>query len=310
MDKIPTQPLFRSGTIAIVGRPNVGKSTLMNHIVGQKVSITSRKPQTTRHRILGIHHGENFQMVFVDTPGIHRKAERAMNRYLNQAAVSAVGEVDLVLMVVDVRHWESDDDLVLQRLQQGKGSGGYSGPLLLVANKIDKVGDRKALLPLLQILSGRHPFAEIIPLSALRENDCRMLEKSLLRYLPVGEAIYPEAYITDRSERFLAAEIVREKLMRSLGKELPYAITVEIEEFAEEGGNYRISALIWVERESQKRIVIGKRGEGLKAVGTAARKDMERLFQCKIFLRLWVKVKEGWSDSERMLQSLGYRLGE
>ncbi|MBF0220333.1 MAG: GTPase Era [Gammaproteobacteria bacterium] len=295
---------FRCGYIAIVGRPNVGKSTLMNHLLGQKVSITSRKPQTTRHRILGILSRDAWQMIFVDTPGIHHNAPRAINRYLNQTATTALSGVDHTLMVVDVRHWERDDDLVLQRLQNEKCA------VTLIVNKIDKLEDRDELLPRLKALGQRYPFAAMIPISALREEDCHHVEQALVASLPEGEAIFPPDSLTDRSERFLAAEIVREKLMRSLGMELPYAVTVEIETFTEEEGVYHINALIWVERESQKRIVIGKGGAVLKTVGSAARKDMQRLFGAKIYLRLWVKVKEGWSDSERMLQSLGYGGGD
>ncbi|MCW8826827.1 MAG: GTPase Era [Gammaproteobacteria bacterium] len=292
---------FKSGFVAIVGRPNVGKSTLMNHILGQKLSITSRKPQTTRHSILGIKTEENYQVIFVDTPGIHLKANKAMNRYMNRAATSSIDAVELVLFVIDAREWTEEDDNVLKRLQNEQV------PVVLVINKIDLIKEKEDLLPLLQEHSARMSFHDVIPLSALKSVNLDQLESLIVEQLPEGEMIYPEDYITDRSERFLASEIVREKLMRMLGKELPYAIAVEIEQFKDEDGMLRISALIWVERESQKRIVIGKGGSRLKDVGHDARIDMQKLFDRKVYLQLWVKIKEGWSDSERILNSLGYK---
>ncbi len=296
-----TEQPFRSGFVAIVGRPNVGKSTLMNHILGQKISITSSKPQTTRHRILGIKTDECSQTIYVDTPGLHLDAKKAMNRYMNRAAASSLENVELILFVVDVNRWTEEDDNVLKRVREQKT------PVVLVLNKIDQVKDKEQLLPLLQELSSRMNFSDVIPLSALKGKNVGELEKIVYSALPEAEPMFPEEYVTDRSERFLAAEIVREKLMRSLGKELPYATTVEIEQFNEEEGLLRIGALIWVERQSQKKIVIGKGGERLKEIGSMARKDMERLFGEKVFLQLWVKVKEGWSDNERLLSSLGYR---
>jgi len=294
-------PKFRSGYIAIVGRPNVGKSTLMNHILGQKISITSRKPQTTRHRIQGIKTTEQSQAVYVDTPGIHLNAKKAMNRYLNRAATSSLDDVDLALFVIDVREWTQEDANVLGRLKSERI------PVILVLNKIDMVKDREAILPKLQQHAERMSFQEVIPLSALKGNNLERLEQLVEEALPPSEPIFPEEYITDRSERFLAAEIVREKLTRMLGRELPYAITVEIELFEEQEGLLNIGALIWVERNSQKHIVIGKGGSRLKDVGQQARIDMEQLFDNKVFLKLWVKVKTGWSDSERSLASLGYQ---
>ncbi len=299
---------FRCGFTAIVGRPNVGKSTLMNHILGQKISITSRKPQTTRHRILGIHSSEDYQVIFVDTPGIHLKANKAMNRYMNRAAGSSLQDVDLVLFVVEAGRWTEEDDNVLEKLK------GLNLPVVLVANKVDLLKDKGELLPYIEEASKRMAFDAVVPVAALRRDNLEALEAVIRERLPKMPPIFSEEQITDRSERFLAAEIVREKLMRTLGQELPYATTVEIEQFKSEPSKkekgaemLRIAALIWVERQSQKRIVIGKNGEGLKSIGQQAREDMERLFGSKVFLQLWVKVKEGWSDDARILQSLGYK---
>jgi len=292
---------FHSGFVAIVGRPNVGKSTLMNRILGQKISITSRKPQTTRHRILGIKTDEQSQAIYVDTPGLHLNAKKAMNRYMNKAVTTTLDDVDLILFVIEAGQWTDEDDNVLQRLKKVKA------PVMLVVNKIDQLADKEVLLPLMQSLAGKMAFVEIVPLSAQSGSNVEELERTVVRYLPEAEPMFPADQITDRSERFLAAEMVREKLMRELGQELPYAVTVEIEQFKEEEGLLRISALIWVERDSQKRIVIGKKGEQLKEIGRQARIDMERLFGEKVFLQLWVKVKEGWSDNERLLNTLGYR---
>jgi GTP-binding protein Era len=292
---------FRSGFVAIVGRPNVGKSTLMNHILGQKISITSSKPQTTRHRILGIKTTAESQVIYVDTPGVHLNAINAMNRYMNRAATSSIEDVELILFLVEAGTWTEEDENVLQRLKTVKA------PVVLVINKIDRIKDKEELFPVLEELSQKMDFASVIPLSATKGSNVKALEKLINERLPEAEAVFPEDYVTDRSERFLAAELIREKLMRGLGKELPYATTVEIESFKQEKGMLRIHALIWVERDSQKRIVIGKGGEKLKEVGQQSRLDMERLFDAKVFLQLWVKVKEGWSDNERLLNSLGYK---
>ncbi|MCK9531985.1 MAG: GTPase Era [Gammaproteobacteria bacterium] len=291
---------FRAGYVAIVGRPNVGKSTLMNHLIGQKISITSAKPQTTRHRVLGIDSGDGYQAVYVDTPGLHLGAKKAMNRYMNRAAAGSLEGVDLVLFVIEAGRWTAEDEMVLTRLAE------VTVPVILVVNKVDKFPDKTTLLPLLAELAKKREFAEVVPVSALKDSNLPSLRKQVPRYLPQGEAIFEQDQLTDRSQRFLAAEIVREKLMRNLGEELPYALTVEIEQFKEEGGVYDIAAVIWVERDGQKKIVIGKGGAGLKLVGQQAREDMEKLFQYRVFLRLWVKVKEGWSDDERALRSLGY----
>ena len=296
-----TAPSYRCGYVALIGRPNVGKSTLLNHLLGQKLSITSHKPQTTRHRILGIKTTDVAQFVFVDTPGIHQRAKRAMNRYMNRAAVSVLEDVDAVVVVVEALRWTQDDDLVLQALQRTKA------PVIVAVNKVDKIADKSALLPYLESIAAKLSCAAIIPLSAYKGTNTDVLEAKLSELLPVGAPMFPPDQLTDRSERFLVAEIVREKLMRSLGQEVPYDLTVEIEQFKAEEGLARIGAVIWVERPNQKAIVIGKGGQQLKEVGRQARIDMEHLLGTKVFLQLWVKVKEGWSDDERALQSLGYR---
>ncbi len=297
----PTDEETYCGMIAIVGRPNVGKSTLLNQLLGQKISITSRKPQTTRHRIVGIDTVDNRQAIYVDTPGLHKEEKRAINRLMNRSATSSLSDVGLVLFLVDGTRWENDDQLVLTRIQN-------SGlPCWLIVNKIDKVKDRDLLLPHLQWLSEQFDFEKIIPLSATEKSPVNDLRKQLFEILPKSEHYFPEEYITDRSQRFLASEIIREKIMRFTGDELPYSVTVEIEQFKlAENGVYRISGLILVERETQKRMVIGKGGSRLKTIGQEARKDMEDLFDNKVFLELWVKVKAGWADDERALRSLGY----
>ena len=283
----------RCGYVAIVGRPNVGKSTLLNHLLGQKISITSRKPQTTRHQVLGIKTQDEHQIIFVDTPGLHQNAPKAINRYMNRAAESAIRDVDLVVMVLDRTAFTEEDAMVLEHVRK-------SGlPSMLVVNKVDLLPDKGALLPHLQELATKHDFAAIMPISALGDHNLAELEKEILSHLPESGYFFPEDQITDRSQRFLGAEIVREKIMRQLGEELPYAITVEIEEFSQQGEVLHISAVIFVERNGQKRIIIGEKGSRLRTIGTEARKDMERLFDSKVMLHLWVKVKSGWSDDER-----------
>lgn len=291
---------FRCGYVAIVGRPNVGKSTLLNHILGQKLSITSRKPQTTRHRILGIVTRDNTQTVYVDTPGIHGEERKAINRYMNRAATAALRDVDLVLFVVDAMKWTPDDELVVQKLKA------VSVPVLLVINKVDEIADKDVLLPRIEELTKLYGFAEVVPVSALGGHNVSQLQEIVAKRLPLSPPFFREDQITDRSPRFLAAEIVREKVMRQLGDEVPYELTVEIEEFKQEGKLKRISALILVERDGQKAIVIGDGGQRLKRIGTDARIDMEKFFGGKVMLSLWVKVKGGWSDDERALKSLGY----
>ncbi|WP_295797794.1 GTPase Era [uncultured Microbulbifer sp.] len=290
----------RCGYVAIVGRPNVGKSTLLNHILGQKICITSRKPQTTRHNMLGIKTEGPNQIVFVDTPGLHGDQEKAINRYMNRAAISSTRDVDVVVFVVERARWTEGDELVAQKLR------GLKVPLIIAVNKVDQLEDKNALLPQLQELSARFPNAEIVPLSALRNANLDALEKVIVERLPEGVHFFEDDQITDRSSRFLAAEIVREKVMRQLGAEIPYAVTVEVEEFAQDGSVLHISAAILVERNGQKRILIGTKGERIKQIGQQARMDMERLFDSKVMLNLWVKVKSGWSDDERALRSLGY----
>ena len=292
--------ITRTGFVAIVGRPNVGKSTLLNRILGQKLSITSRKPQTTRHQILGIKTENGSQVVYVDTPGIHKNHDKAINRYMNKAATTAVKDVDLIVMLIDRMRWTDEDEMVLQAIKQQRA------PAVLVVNKVDFVKDKDQLLPYLQELSSRHNFDQIIPVSAKTGHNVERLESLIESYLPESQYFYPEDQITDRSSRFLAAELVREKIMRQLGDELPYEMTVEIEEFTHDGRMAEISALILVERDSQKRIVIGDKGYRIKQIGIEARKDMEQMFDCKVMLNLWVKVKSNWSDDERALRSLGY----
>lgn len=292
--------IFRCGYIAIIGRPNVGKSTLLNHILGIKLSITSRKPQTTRHQILGVKTSTQAQFIYVDTPGIHGGGKKAINRYMNKAASSVIHDVDVVLFVVRALHWTPEDQRVLDLLESVKT------PVILVVNKVDMVLEKDQLLPYLQTLGEKFAFHNVIPLSALKGSNMAALEQSIENILPVNPAVFDENSYTDRSMRFLAAEIIREKLIRELGKELPYESTVEIELFKEEGGLTEIHALILVEAKGQKAIVIGAKGARLKSIGTKARKDLELLVGTKVFLKLWVKVKEGWSDSESALRSLGY----
>src|SRR5690554_6352946 len=290
----------RTGYIALVGKPNVGKSTLMNRILGQKLSITSRRPQTTRHQIVGVKTEGDVQAIYVDTPGIHKAAHKAINRFMNRAATTALKDVDVVLMLIDRLRWTEEDEMVLNIIQNQKVS------VLRATNKIDFIQDKEALLPRLHEMNERQDFAEIIPISAKTGHNVAQLEELIEGYLREGQYSFPEDQITDRIFRFLTAELVREKIMRQLGDELPYSITVEIEEFVHSGSLVEISALILVERPSQKAIVIGDKGSRLKQIGQEARLDMEDLFDCKVMLNLWVKVKAGWSDDERALRSLGY----
>ncbi|MCO6414315.1 MAG: GTPase Era [Thiogranum sp.] len=296
-----TDQQYRCGYVALVGRPNVGKSTILNRLVGQKISITSRRPQTTRHRILGIRTDDQAQLIFVDTPGLHSRQPRAMNRYLNRAATDSLRDVDVVLFVVEGTRWNEDDDWVLEKLKA------VSCPVILVVNKTDRVEDKETLLPWLQQLAAKRDFAELIPVCARSGDNLDALEAAVRKRLPQSPPFFPEDQVTDRSERFLAAELVREKLFRKLGEEIPYGLTVEIESFKTEGETLHIHALIWVEKSGHKPIVIGKNGALLKAVGQEAREDMQKAFDRKVFLRLWVKVKEGWADDERALRSLGYQ---
>ena len=289
------------GFIAIVGRPNVGKSTLLNKILGQQISITSRKAQTTRHRIVGIHTEGAYQAIYVDTPGLHIEEKRAINRLMNRAASSAIGDVDLIIFVVEGTKWTEDDEMVLNKLRAAKA------PVVLAINKIDNVKEKDELLPHITELSQKFDFVEILPISAQRGKNVHILQKIVRDSLREGVHHFPEEYVTDRSQRFMASEIIREKLMRFTGEELPYSVTVEIEQFkVNERGVYEINGLILVEREGQKKIVIGAKGQKIKTIGIEARADMERLFDAQVHLELWVKVKSGWADDERALRSLGY----
>lgn len=291
---------FRCGYVAIIGRPNVGKSTLLNQFLGQKISITAHKPQTTRHRVLGIKSSDNAQIIFVDTPGIHVDKKSALNRYMNRAATSSIADVDVVLFMVDELKWVKEDEYVLKKLLQTKA------PVILVINKLDNIKSKERLLPHMEKLSEQYPFKQFIPVSARNGDGLDMLENAILELLPESPPFFPLDQVTDRSVRFMAAEFIREKLMRSLGEEVPYALTVEIERFEELENLIKIHAVIWVSRDSQKGIIIGKQGRQLKIIGEQARKDMEQAFDSKVYLQLWVKVKEGWSDDERALRTLGY----
>ncbi len=290
----------RCGYVAIIGRPNVGKSTLLNHMLGQKISITSRKPQTTRNNVLGIKTEAGIQIIFVDTPGMHLGQDKAINRYMNRSANTAMKDVDLIIFVVDKLAWTEEDEAVARQLDH------VDSPIILAVNKVDQIDDKETLLPHIQRLSEKLSPIEIVPLSALRNINLDRLEKIITEHLPEAVHLFPEDQITDRSSRFMAAEIVREKITRQLGDELPYEMAVEIEEFKHEGQLLTISALILVEKSGQKKILIGDKGERIKLIGTQARIDMEKLFESKIMLSLWVKIKSGWSDDERALRSLGY----
>ncbi len=289
------------GFIAIVGRPNVGKSTLLNELLGQKISITSRKPQTTRHRIMGIHTEGPYQAIYVDTPGLHIEEKRAINRLMNRAASSSIGDVELVIFVVEGTNWTADDEMVVNKLR------GLKSPVVLAINKIDNVTDKSKLLPHMSFLSEQMNFLDIVPISAEKGMNVDTIASIVRKRLPEAIHHFPEDYITDRSQRFMASEIIREKLMRFLGEELPYSVTVEIERFAtNDRGGYDIHGLILVEREGQKKMVIGNKGQKIKTIGIEARQDMENMFDTKVHLELWVKVKSGWADDERALRSLGY----
>ncbi len=289
-----------SGFVALVGRPNVGKSTLLNRLVGQKISITSRRPQTTRHRILGIKTRGVSQTIYVDTPGIHAGGGSLMNRALNRAARTSLVGVDCVVFLIAAPRWTDDDEPVLTLLK------GLRCPVILAINKIDKVKERGRLLTLIESVRAKMEFTEIVPVSAHNGLNIADLETSIARYLPAHPAFYPADQLSDRGERFRAAELVREQIFRGFGQELPYATAVEIEEFKREPKLIRIEAVIWVEKAGQKAIVIGRGGERLKEVGQRARLEMQKLFASKVYLRLWVKVRAGWSDDARALRSLGY----
>ncbi len=290
-----------SGYVAIVGRPNVGKSTLTNFLIGEKVSITARKPQTTRDRILGIRTHGNHQIVYVDTPGLHTGGKKALNKQLNRTATHAIFDVDIVCFMVEAGKWEEDDEWILKRFID------IEKPVILVINKIDRLKNQNDLFPYIDMLQNKYKFADIISVSAKSGKRVPEFEKIIENLLPEGPHLFDPDEITDKSEKFWVSEIIREKLIRSLGQELPHAIAIEIEQFKWDEKLLRISAIIWVERDGQKKIVIGEKGEVLKKVGTEARLEMEDYFEAKVFLQLWVKVKKGWSDDERALQSLGLK---
>mgnify|MGYP001081757420 FL=1 len=290
---------FRAGYLAIIGCPNVGKSTLMNRLIGAKLSITSRKAQTTRHRIHGILTTDDCQYVFVDTPGFQTQHRTALNRAMNRTVNAALADVDVILFVIEGTRWRVEDQAVLDKLPVDR-------PVILVINKVDRLADKNALLPFLASAAERHAFADMVPVSAENGDNLDTLLKVAGRHLPEAEPIFSPDELTDRSERFLAAELLREKLFRNLGEELPYGIAVEIEKYEEVDGIRRIHAAVIVDRDAHKAIVIGKGGERLKRVASDARKDMEQLFGGKVWLETWVKVKSGWADDERALKSLGY----
>jgi GTP-binding protein Era len=290
----------RCGFVAIVGRPNVGKSTLLNHILGMKLSITSRKPQTTRHQILGVKTVDNTQTIYVDTPGIHQRRGSAINKYMNRAATSVLNDVDVILFVVQANKWTEEDQAIIERFKK------VSCPILLVVNKIDTLSSKKELLPIIEELSTHYDYAEILPVSALNGINVEMLEQKIAPLLPENEYIYPEDQVTDRSMRFLASEIIREKLIRELGQELPYTSTVSIDKYDDAPDIVHIHATIYVESEGQKAIIIGKKGSRLKSIGTKSREDISKMIETKVYLNLWVKVREGWSNDERALRGLGY----
>ena len=299
-----TTPAYRAGHVAVLGRPNVGKSTLVNALVGAKVSIVSPRPQTTRHRLLGIATFPDAQLLLVDTPGIHREQGKstasAMHRWMNRAARGALEGVDIAVLVIRAGQWDDADSFAYEALR----TAGL--PVVLVVNQIDRIRDKTTLLPYLAKITEGREFVGVHPISALKRNGLEALVKTVSGYLPEQPAVYAEDEITDKSQRFLAGEMVREQLMRQLGEELPYATTVEIESFGVEGSMLRIGAVIWVERDGQKAIVIGKGGERLRDIGSKARVQMEKLFGAKVFLQTWVRVREGWSDDEAALRTFGY----
>ena len=291
---------FQSGYIAVVGRTNVGKSTLVNELIGQKLSITSHRPQTTRHRINAIDTQQNYQMVFVDTPGIHIGNNKAINSYMNKAASSSFADVDMIVWLVEIFKWTKEDARVLEHLSK------VDIPVIICVNKIDKSSSVDKILPYLEMLGEKFQANEVFPLSAFDRSHTKQLRSLILKYLPKQEPIYDDDFITDRSQKFVVSEFIREKLMRNLSNELPYDITVEIEKFELDGKMYRIAARIFVDKASQKSIVIGHKGEMLKKIGQDSRVTIEGFLEAKVFLELWVKVRQGWSDDKRALASLGY----
>jgi len=291
---------YRSGYVAIIGRPNVGKSTLLNYILGFHLSITSKKPQTTRHRLLGIKTTSRAQAVYIDTPGLHQKHTGAIHRYMNKEAINTLSDVDVIVFVVDHLKLTEEDDYVMSLLSDCKQ------PVILAVNKVDKVKNKEQLLPFIQGLCKRINFAHVLPVSAKKGTNVAELELQIEKLLHCSPPYFPEEQITDKTDRFLAAELIREKVMRLLGQEIPYVVSVEIEAYEEQQKIIKISSIIWVERNNQKAIIIGTKGLQLQEIGKQARLSMEEIYAKKVFLKLWVKVKEGWSDDERALRSLGY----
>lgn len=300
---IPTST--RCGMVAIIGRPNVGKSTLLNHILQQKISITSRKPQTTRHQITGIKTIDNAQIIFVDTPGQHAGGKKAINRYMNKVAVQTLTDVDLVVVLINRLKWTEEDEMVITRLKQAQQKLAKPLPVIIAINKVDKLDDKSLLLPHIKFIEAQLA-STIVPVSALKGNNLDVLEQCIIEHLPESNFIYDKDDITNRSSKFLVAEIIREKIIRQLGDEVPYASTVEIEQYEIKGKTVHIAALIWVERDGQKPIIIGNKGARLKLIGSESRRDIELLIESKVMLKLWVKVKSNWSDDDRILLSLGY----
>jgi GTP-binding protein Era len=290
----------KSGYVAIIGRPNVGKSTLLNCILGKKISITTPKPQTTRTQILGVKTIDGVQTVFIDTPGIHRTEKNAMNRYMNRLANSVIADADVIIFMIEAMHWYDEDELALEKLKQ------TTAPVILAINKVDLVKDKSKLLPFIDEIKQKYDFAHIIPFSANNKDNVEALEEVIMQMLPEGPHLFPDDQVTDKSEKFQIAELIREKLILATEQEVPYSTTVEIEDLKQTEKLVEISAIIWVEREGQKAIVIGKGGERLKKIGTQARKDIEKLLNQKVFLRLWVKQKDDWTNNERALKTLGF----
>ena len=294
--------MSQAGYVALVGRPNVGKSTLLNQLLEQKISITSPKPQTTRHRIVGIKTLQDAQIVYTDTPGLHHHGKKALNRYMNRVAADSLDFADVLVWVLEGTRWNEADEVVSQHLND------VAKPVIAAVNKVDHIQDKARLLPYFSTLSSQRAFADIVPVSALRGTNIDALEACIIKHLPRADFYFSEDQITTASQRFLAAEIIREKLFRRLNQELPYALSVEIQQCKELSGVLHMDAVIWVERSGQKGIIIGEKGGLLKEIGRLARVDMEHLFQCKVYLRTWVKVRQGWSDNEQALQQLGYTL--
>ena len=292
----------KSGLVSIIGRSNVGKSTLLNHLIEHKVSITSRKPQTTRFRVLGIKTKGLCQAVIIDTPGYHRGQKRALNKYMNRVALSAMTGIDILLFVVEALKWKEEDQFLLQKILKGLNK------VILVINKIDKLKQKDRLLPYIDQLTDKHDFMDIIPISALKGKNIKRLEKLILTNLPTAEHLYPEEQTTDMTEKFLISETIREKCIARVGQEIPYRIAVTIDQFEQKDLILLISAIVYVEKKSQKGILIGLGGKNLKSIGTSSRKELERTFQKKVMLKLWVKVKKNWTDNETIMKSMGYRI--